>query len=124
MVASPRPKAIVERDVIQRLLTDGVVVIACGGGGIAVIENEQGDLVGIESVIDKDYSSALLASSLSADLFVISTAVEKVALRYRTPQQQWLDRIPLGAPITYNAPKARGRRNKHTGRGVGQYRIS
>jgi carbamate kinase len=103
VVASPKPKAIVERDVIQSLLANGVVVIACGGGGVPVIENEQGDLVGVEAVIDKDYASALLASSLGADLFVISTAVEKVALRYRTPEQQWLDCIHLSEARQYQS---------------------
>jgi len=60
-----------------------------------VIEDEKGDLVGVEAVIDKDYASALLANSIQADLFVISTAVEKVALNYNKPDQKWLDRLTL-----------------------------
>lgn len=95
VVASPIPKRIVEADVIRALIKAGVVVVGVGGGGIPVIEDERGDLVGVEAVIDKDFGAALLANMIAADLFVISTAVEKVALNYNKPNQQWLDRLTL-----------------------------
>jgi carbamate kinase len=77
------------------------VVIAVGGGGIPVVEDDKGDLLGIEAVIDKDFASALLASSIQADLFLISTAVPKIALNYGKPDQQWLDRISLAEARQY-----------------------
>ncbi len=95
VVASPIPKRIVEADVIRALIKAGIVVVGVGGGGIPVIEDERGDLVGVEAVIDKDFGAALLANVIGADLFVISTAVEKVALNYNKPNQQWLDRVTL-----------------------------
>jgi carbamate kinase len=93
VVPSPRPRRIIELPAIRALLEDGFVVIAVGGGGIPVVEDETGDLVGVEAVIDKDLASALLAIELRADLFLISTAVEKVALDYGKPTQRWLDRL-------------------------------
>ena len=101
VVASPKPQAIVERDAIQALLDKDFVVIAVGGGGIPVVQAEDGSLAGVEAVIDKDYASALLASSLPADLFVISTAVEKVALNFNKPDQRWLDRLTLAEAREY-----------------------
>jgi carbamate kinase len=95
MVASPYPIRIVEIDVIKALIDSGVVVITVGGGGIPVVPDEQGDLHGVPAVIDKDHASALLADEIGADLFLISTAVEKVALNWGTPQQTWLDRITV-----------------------------
>jgi carbamate kinase len=95
VVASPKPMRIVELGVIRRLLDAGVVTIAVGGGGIPVVADENGDLRGIAAVIDKDLASALLASQVGADLLLISTAVEKVALHYGTPQQRWVDRMTL-----------------------------
>jgi carbamate kinase len=95
VVASPLPKQIVEQAAIESLIRAGFVVISAGGGGIPVIEDDHGDLVGVEAVIDKDFAGSLLASSIKADLFLISTAVEKVALRYNQPDQQWLDRLSL-----------------------------
>jgi carbamate kinase len=103
VVASPKPKAIVERDAIVALIKSGFTVIAVGGGGIPVVEDQQGDLLGSEAVIDKDYASALLANSIQADVFVISTAVEKVALNYNKPDQKWLDRITLAEARRYQA---------------------
>jgi carbamate kinase len=85
----------VEADIIQTLIQAGVVVVAVGGGGIPVYEDEQGDLVGVEAVIDKDFGAALLANMIHADLFVISTAVERVALNFNKPDQRWLDRLTL-----------------------------
>jgi len=95
VVASPQPMRIVELDVIRSLLDAGVVTIAVGGGGIPVVENEDGDLEGIAAVIDKDLASALLANQVNADLLLISTAVEKVALNFGTPEQRWVDRFTL-----------------------------
>jgi carbamate kinase len=101
VVASPLPKRIIQQDAIQALVRAGFVVIAVGGGGIPVVEDDKGDLLGIEAVIDKDFASALLASSIQADLFLISTAVPKIALNYGKPDQQWLDRISLAEARQY-----------------------
>lgn len=95
VVASPQPKRVVELDVVQQLLDAGVVVITVGGGGIPVVADEQGNLSGVPAVIDKDLASALLASELEADLLVISTAVEKVALNFGTPDQRWVDEFTV-----------------------------
>ena len=103
VVASPKPQAIFERDAIQTLIDKDFTIIACGGGGIPVIEDAHGNLQGVEAVIDKDYASALLANSLAADVFVISTAVEKVALNYNQPNQRWLDRLSLAEAREYLA---------------------
>lgn len=95
VVPSPLPTAIVELAAIQTLVRAGFVVIACGGGGIPVIDNEEGGLTGVEAVIDKDLASSLLARGIGADLLVISTGVEKVAINFNRPNQQWLDRMTL-----------------------------
>ena len=94
VVPSPLPVSIVELDAIKTLVDQGVVVIAAGGGGIPVIK-ERGKLKGVEAVIDKDYASAILAIGLEADLFLISTAVEKVALNFGEPNQKLLDNMTL-----------------------------
>jgi len=94
VVPSPIPLRIIEQDAIKALIDQGFAVIAVGGGGIPVIE-ENGKLKGIEAVIDKDYASALLAIGIKADLFLISTAVEKVALNFGKSNQKWLDRMTL-----------------------------
>jgi len=95
VVASPQPQSIQEINAIQALMLSGYVVIACGGGGIPVIRTEDGSLQGAYAVIDKDRASSLLALTLRADLFVISTGVEKVSLNFNTPEQDDLDRITL-----------------------------
>ncbi|MGE5530175.1 MAG: carbamate kinase [Patescibacteria group bacterium] len=95
MVPSPLPRRIVELDVIRTLVRAGAIVICLGGGGIPVCENEAGELEGLEAVIDKDRASSLLARGLRADLFLITTGVEKVALRYNQPGETWLDRLTL-----------------------------
>ena len=77
VVASPMPKEVVELDTVKALINAGVVVISVGGGGIPVIDRGGGEYVGIAAVIDKDYASSLLAQSIKADLFLISTAVEQ-----------------------------------------------
>ena len=76
-------------------------MIATGGGGIPVVENEKGDLVGIEAVIDKDFASALLANNINADLLLISTAVEKVALNFNKPDEVWLEQITVAEAKKY-----------------------
>lgn len=102
VVPSPLPQALVERDAVEALINAGFIVICSGGGGIPVIE-ENGELVGVEAVIDKDYAGALLARSINADLLLISTAVEKVALNYNKPDQKWLDKITLAEAKKYLA---------------------
>jgi carbamate kinase len=87
LVASPRPRRILEVSCIRMLLDAGVVVIAAGGGGIPVVEVGPGIYRGVEAVVDKDLASALLARTLDVRLLVLLTGVEKVALRYRTPDQ-------------------------------------
>lgn len=103
MIASPIPLKIIEQDAIKALTDTGFIVVGVGGGGIPVVEDEQGNLKGALAVIDKDRASSLLASSLKADLFLISTAVEKVALNYNKPNQQWLDRLTLAEAKKYYA---------------------
>jgi carbamate kinase len=89
-VPSPEPLEIIESDTIATLLAQGSVVIACGGGGIPVVRRDDG-LAGVEAVIDKDLASALLARTLNADLLLIPTGVEQVAINFGTPEQRWLD---------------------------------
>jgi len=103
VVASPLPKEVVELDTVKALLNAGVVVITVGGGGIPVIDPGDGNYQGIAAVIDKDYASSLLAQSVKAELFLISTAVEKVALNYGKPDQKWLDQITLAEAKHYLA---------------------
>jgi len=89
VVASPLPEGIVEANVIKNLIDAGIIVVAVGGGGIPVIINEVGDIEGVDAVIDKDFGSSLLATMINADLFVISTAVEKVAVNFNTDDEVW-----------------------------------
>jgi carbamate kinase len=103
VVASPLPKEVVELDTVKALIDAGVVVITVGGGGIPVIDPGDGNYQGTAAVIDKDYASSLLAQSVGADLFLISTAVEKVALNYGKPNEKWLDRITLSEARQYLA---------------------
>lgn len=103
VVASPMPKEIVELETVETLLEKGIVTITVGGGGIPVIDPGDGNYRGIAAVIDKDYASSALAQALKADLFIISTAVEKVAINFGKPEQQWLDRITLSQARQYLA---------------------
>ena len=103
VVPSPIPIAIVEVDVIKQLLDAGVVVIAAGGGGIPVVRDHLGDLYGVAAVIDKDRASALLATAVGADTFLISTAVEKVALNWGTAEQSLVDHMTLEEARSYLA---------------------
>jgi carbamate kinase len=95
VVASPKPEAIHEINAIKALYMNGYIVIAGGGGGIPVVRNEQGSLRGVYAVIDKDRASSLLAQSLRADLFIISTGVEKVSINFNKPNQVDLDTLTL-----------------------------
>jgi carbamate kinase len=103
VVASPLPKEVVELETVQALLNAGVVVVTVGGGGIPVIDKGNGDYVGTAAVIDKDYASSLLARAIKADLFLISTAVEKVAINFGKPDQKWLDRMTVAEAKQYLA---------------------
>jgi len=103
VVASPQPKRILELGPIKRLLADGVVVVAVGGGGIPVIERDDGTLVGAEAVIDKDLASSLLARQLEADVLIISTAVDRVYVNFKKPTQRALDRVTLAELKQYLA---------------------
>lgn len=93
VVPSPLPKEIVELDSVKTLINSGVVVITVGGGGIPVIDVGEGEYRGTAAVIDKDFASSLLASATQADLFLIATAVEKVAIHFGKPNQKWVDRM-------------------------------
>jgi len=103
VVASPRPKQIVELETIQTLLERGIITITVGGGGVPVIDPGDGNYEGIAAVIDKDFASSLLAQNINAELFVISTAVEKVALNFGKPNQKWLDKMTLAEAKGYLA---------------------
>ncbi|HEY5932076.1 MAG TPA: carbamate kinase [Nitrospira sp.] len=95
IVPSPQPKTIVELAAIKTLAQAGFVVIACGGGGIPVVEDDEGNLNGVEAVIDKDLASSLLARGIGADLLLVSTGVEKVAINFNKPDRRWLDRMTV-----------------------------
>ena len=103
VVPSPKPMRIVEVDAIKTLVDAGFVVVASGGGGIPVVEKEDGGLIGIEAVIDKDFASALLAETIKADLLLISTAVEKVAINFNKPDVKWLDKMTVAEAKQYIA---------------------
>lgn len=103
VVASPLPKEVVEFETVKTLIDAGVIVITVGGGGIPVIDVGDGEYRGVAAVIDKDYASSLLARMLKADLFLISTAVEKVALNFGKPDQKWIDRMTLSEAKKYLA---------------------
>lgn len=104
VVASPKPLRIVEEDSIRQLIAAGSIVIAAGGGGIPVVQNQEGELReirGVYAVIDKDWASGLLARQLAVDLFLISTGVEKIAIHFNTPQQQALDTVTVSELENY-----------------------
>jgi carbamate kinase len=103
VVASPLPKEVVELETVKTLINSGVVVITVGGGGIPVIDVGNGEYLGTAAVIDKDYASSLLAREINADLFLISTAVEKVALNFGKPNQEWINRMTVAEAKKYLA---------------------
>jgi carbamate kinase len=102
-IASPQPKRVIEALIIERLAREGTLIIACGGGGIAVEETAGGELRGVEAVIDKDRASALLAIEMRADLLMIPTGVPRVAIQFGKPDQQWLDRLTVAEAEKYAA---------------------
>jgi carbamate kinase len=101
VVASPEPLRIVEGEPIRALVDAGYVVIAVGGGGVAVVESAPGQYRGVEAVIDKDRASALLAASLDIPLLVLSTGVERVAVHFRQPDERWVDRMAVDEARAY-----------------------
>ena len=103
VVASPRPLEIVEETAIRILLEAGIIVVAVGGGGIPVVRDADGYLEGVGAVIDKDWASCLLAKRLGAELFMVSTAVDKVAIHFGTPEQRDLDEITVAEARRYHA---------------------
>ncbi len=103
VVASPEPVEIVEEAAIRDAVRQGWTVIAVGGGGMPVVREADGRLRGVAAVIDKDRASSLLASRIGADLFLISTAVERVALHFGKPNQRWLDRMTISEAKQYIA---------------------
>ena len=103
VVPSPLPKRVIEEPAIKQLISGGTCVITVGGGGIPVVADESGKLQGVAAVIDKDYASSLLATAIGAELLIISTAVEKVALNFGKPDETYLDQITLEEAKTYLA---------------------
>jgi len=102
VVPSPLPEEVVELPSVKELIKAGHIVITVGGGGIPVVM-ENNELKGVAAVIDKDFASSLLAREINADLFLISTAVEKVALNFGKPDEKWLDRMTLSEAKAYLA---------------------
>ena len=100
VVPSPIPKKIVEESIIRQVVDFGDVLICCGGGGIPVIE-ENGGLKGVEGVIDKDHATSLLARRIKADLMIITTGVEKVAVQFKKPGQKFFDRMTIAEAKKY-----------------------
>ena len=93
VVASPKPQSIIEIESIRDMVDAGLVVVACGGGGIPVYKTEGHHLKGAAAVIDKDFASCVLAQQVNADTLIILTAVEKVAINFGKPNQTWLDSL-------------------------------
>ena len=103
MVASPKPKKILDLKTIDALLDAGVIPIACGGGGIPVLHGANGHWSGVPAVIDKDLTSAMLAAHLHADALIMLTGVDRVALDFNQPTQRWLDHMTLAQARDYSA---------------------
>jgi carbamate kinase len=103
VVASPLPKEVIELEAVRCLIDSGTIVITVGGGGIPVIDVGDHEYRGVAAVIDKDFASSLLARLIEADLFLISTAVEKVAINFGKPEQKWLDKMTLAEAKQYLA---------------------
>ena len=103
MVASPKPKKILDLKTIDALLDAGVIPIACGGGGVPVVHGENGHWTGVAAVIDKDLTSAMLAAHLHADALIMLTGVEQVALDFNKPTQRPLDHMTLAQARQYTA---------------------
>jgi carbamate kinase len=108
-VASPEPRVVINLQVIQTLLEAGMVVIAGGGGGVPVVRDANGDWQGVQAVVDKDLTSALLARSLAIPDLLILTAVERVAVDFNTPRQRFLETVTLSELKAYHAAGHFGR---------------
>lgn len=100
VVASPKPQTILEKNTIRKLMNAGTVVISSGGGGMPVIELD-GAFVGVDAVIDKDNSAAKIADEIDADMFLVLTAVENVAIRFGKENQEWLKEISTDEALKY-----------------------
>jgi len=103
VVSSPKPLEVVEMRIIRQLVDNGAIVIAGGGGGIPVVRDADGSLSGRPAVIDKDATSCLLAKTLGAEIFLMSTSVDRVALNFGKPDQRWIDRITCAEAKRYLA---------------------
>jgi carbamate kinase len=101
VVPSPHPREIVEQDIVRELLDEGVIVIACGGGGVPVVAGEGGSLTGVDAVVDKDLASALIAESVDADVFAILTAVDRVFIDFGDPDATGLDEVDVATLRRY-----------------------
>lgn len=101
VVPSPQPQRIVEVAAVRALVEAGVIVIAAGGGGIPVVETATGEYRGVEAVVDKDLGSVILARAVGAQRLAIITAIDRVALHFRTPQQRFLDRVHVAEARRY-----------------------
>lgn len=104
VVGSPQPQQVVETQLIRLLLSSGVIVVCAGGGGVPVIRNEQGRLVGVEAVVDKDFTSSMLAEALDADVLLILTDVPNVIRGFGTPQAEPILRATPAAIRLENFP--------------------
>ncbi|PKY89166.1 carbamate kinase [Falseniella ignava] len=104
VVPSPKPVDIIEKEAVELLYNNGMIVIAAGGGGVPVI-SENGALEGVAAVIDKDFTSAKLAELVDADTLIILTAVEKVAIKFGQPDQEWLSELSIEQAEQYLADK-------------------
>jgi len=101
VVPSPIPQRVIEARAVENLLEDGFIVITAGGGGIPVIENDQGNLEGVAAVIDKDRASALLCQAIDAKRFIISTSIDKVYLNFSKPNQTAIDKMTVSQARQY-----------------------
>ncbi len=103
VVPSPKPSRVVESRIIRQLMEEGVIVIACGGGGMPVYIEDDGTYEGVDGVVDKDHASSVLAREVGADEFIILTEVDKVALNFNQPGQRFLDRLTVAEARQYLA---------------------
>lgn len=103
VVASPKPKRILERESVESMLDHKFIVVTCGGGGIPVVKEEDGSYSGVSAVIDKDFASGLLAEAVHADYLFILTAVERVCLNFGTPEQVDLEKMTVAEAQKYAA---------------------
>ena len=101
MVASPKPVRILEKESVENMLDHKFIVVTCGGGGIPVVKEEDGSYTGVPAVIDKDYESGILAEAVYADYLFILTAVDKVAINFKTPNQKDLDKMSVAEAEKY-----------------------